>query len=188
MNKHLTVLMFNHSSNKDTLTETHCYSLTKTLTLQLLLYLTIGNLCWKWFPDSMLNWPFSYSALFNVYTLRTVCECRWQPTLNHEKQSCSGDKDWLIWLHKPLVHKAHVYHILTVSPCCLVFQFNTVFSQISTRSKCFMLCSSTTLTLLSIRFCFWLPALSLSAFASLCCPRQSKLLLLSHMHLSKQHR
>lgn len=114
------------SSNKETYSQKLCYSLTYTLTPQLLWLLYIANedLCWKWFPDSTyLMYPCSYSALFNLHTLRTVCERRWQPTLSHENQSCTRDKGRLIWLQDTLLRKTQVYHIPTVSPCCLVFQF-----------------------------------------------------------------
>lgn len=72
---------------------------------------------------NVLKYPYSYSALFNLHTLRTICECRWQPTLSHENRSCTRDKDGLIWLQDMLLPKTQVYHIPTVSPCCLVFQF-----------------------------------------------------------------
>lgn len=124
----------------------------------------------KWFPDSnVLNYPCSYSALFNLHTLRTVCECRWQPTLSHEKESCTRDKAQLIWLQDMVLPKTQVYHIPTVSSCCLVFQleyFFKYFYQISRRSKCGMLCSSTALTLLSTAF-FLLVSLSLCLSPSL---------------------
>lgn len=65
---------------------------------------------------NVFNHACLYSALFNLHTLRTVCECSRQPTLTHENQSCSRDKDQFILLEYKQLPKTQVYHIPTVFP------------------------------------------------------------------------
>lgn len=76
---------------------------------------------------NVFNYPCSHSAPFNLHTLRTVCECRCQPLLSHENQSCTWDKNQFIWLQYTLLPESQVYHVPTPFPRCLVFVFFTVY-------------------------------------------------------------
>lgn len=107
---------------------------------------------------NVLNYPCSYTAPFNLHTLRMVCKCRWQATLSHENESCTRDKDELIWLlHTSLSH-SHSSSLLN-GPLVLSILCISIF-QINQRLKLCMISSCTTLTfwsfpcLLPLCFCF----------------------------------
>lgn len=67
----------------------------------------------------VLNYSCSYSGLFNLHTLRTVCECRWQPTLSHERKT--GSSDFRI-SYSPSLSHSHSISLVVSS-----FSFNIVF-------------------------------------------------------------
>lgn len=73
---------------------------------------------------NVLNYPWSYSALLNLHSLKTDCESRRQPNLNHENQSCTRDKDQFIWLQDMLVPK----HQFITLPQYLLFVWSDCFN------------------------------------------------------------
>lgn len=180
-------------SNKKKETYWQKHSLSYTLTPQLLLffYTTNGNLCWKWFPDSMYLITLVHTVPCSICTLwgrfvsadgsplsamrtKAVLEIK---TSSSDFRICYSPK------HKFITFPQYLLVVWS-------FQFwYFFFLQISRRLKCCTLCSSTTLTFLS--FAFFLFLTYFYRFHPIClcfsCPRQSKLSH-SHMHLSKLHR
>ncbi len=119
---------------------------------------------------NVLNYPCSYSALFNLHTSRTVCECRWQLTLSHEKKKAALDIKTSSSDFRVCYSPRHKFITsLQYRFCCLVFQFK-YFCQISRRSStaCFAPLQPWQFYALSspFRFSFSLSASILSAFAT----------------------
>lgn len=183
-NKYLTVFMFNCSSKRNILRESHYYSRTNTLTPQLLwlLYLANGNLCWKWFPDSMYLITLVHTGPYSICTLwgrfvsadgSPLSGMRFKAVLEI-KTSSSDFKICYSPKHKFITFPQYLSVVWSDS-------FNTFF-QISRRLKCCKLCQNLDIFIHRILFFFFLITCCLPSpcFHPIClcfsCPRQSELL------------